>query len=196
MSLLSQIGDAFLRLIGLRKDPKPPPHADYWREWFGYFAHDKVLIRAEGQGFDSAISRVAAELTRGAREAGLPYTFETTAIAGAETILVRYDLSGKVAKGEDATTPPTEIIGIRPDMPWAVAHAVVYIRKGKTGDYLYRLILHEAFTHVGFATGNAAHSNDQKDVGNPSAKADKLSAADLATWIKAFGRRAKDGLEG
>lgn len=194
MSILSKIGDAFLRLFGLKKDPPKPPHEHYWNPYQGYFAYDEVTLRGATAGFDAALVQVAEELNRGVKEAGLPYRFSVTTTP-AETVLVQWDHTGRIVpRGEDATTPSEFTAGVRPDIPQAVKHANVYVRSGKSGDYLYRLLLHEIFAHARTHMGQHGHSDDDRDVGHPSAKASRLSTADLTTWAKSFQRRQQDGL--
>lgn len=195
MGFFSRLFDAIKSLFGGRKETPSIPHPHYYNEFMGYWASNAVTLRAGGPGLDVALSRVAAELNRGAKAANLPYTFSITTQPG-ETILVLWDTNGKVPRGVDAHTPPQETVGVRPDIPQAVAHSIIYVRSGKSGDYLYRLILHETFAHSRSAMGDDAHSGDERDVGHPSAKASSLSAADIATWKLAFERRRRDGLEG
>jgi hypothetical protein len=195
-NIFSRIADALLHLIGVRKDKPVPLHAHYYSAaqagygFEGYWAYNTITLRAAGTGFDAALSRVATELNRGAKEAGLPYTFVVTSAIG-ESVLVQWDTGGKVQSAEAGRTPPDEIIGYIPAMPWAHKHVAVYVKRGVSGEELYTLLLHEIFTHA----AGLEHSPDTRDVGHPSAKVGRLSAADIQTWEMASQRRKRDGLE-
>lgn len=188
MGFFSRLFDALKSLFGGRRET---PHESYYRGWEGYWYPNTVTLRAAGLGFDSALSRVCAELNRGAKEAGLPYTFATTNAPG-ENVLVAWDTTGtKVSKGNTGRTPPEEMVGHRPDMPWAQKHCCIYVKPGTSGESLYTLLLHEAFTHG----GKLEHSDEERDVAHPKANVGRLSAADIATWKLASQRRKRDGLE-
>lgn len=190
MSIFSKITDAFLRLVGLKKDKAPPPHAHYYNVGNGYWPRREVIVWAADDDY-AAVRDACSVWNEAFRLGGINMYLHmaTDGYAGVAQILVKRDAaSSHVKSGQTGATSPE---GEAPGTPWILGRVTTWIKTGVKGSELAALLVHE----LGHAIGIFAHSNDERDVMHPKARRLELSAADHKTLALTYQRRQRDQRE-